>query len=48
MYATEMNSLFQFFFRPPQGPASILLIRLAVGPVAKRAKARCGGPSAFP
>ena len=26
-----MNSLFRFFFRPAQGPASILLIRLAVG-----------------
>lgn len=26
-----MNSLLQFFFRPAQGPASILLIRLAVG-----------------
>jgi len=26
-----MNSLFQFFFRPAQGPGSILLIRLAVG-----------------
>jgi putative oxidoreductase len=28
-----MNSLFRFFFIPPQGPASILLIRLAVGPI---------------
>jgi len=26
-----MNSLLRFFFTPPQGPASILLIRLAVG-----------------
>ena len=26
-----MNSLFHFFFKPPQGPASIFLIRLAVG-----------------
>jgi len=26
-----MNSLFRFFFRPGQGPASILLIRLATG-----------------
>jgi len=26
-----MSSLFRFFFRPPQGRASILLIRLAVG-----------------
>jgi putative oxidoreductase len=26
-----MNSLLQFFFRPAQGPASILFIRLAVG-----------------
>ncbi len=26
-----MNSLLRFFFIPPQGPASILLIRLAVG-----------------
>jgi uncharacterized membrane protein YphA (DoxX/SURF4 family) len=26
-----MNSLLRFFFKPPQGPASILLIRIAVG-----------------
>jgi uncharacterized membrane protein YphA (DoxX/SURF4 family) len=26
-----MNSLVRFFFRPAQGPASILLIRIAVG-----------------
>jgi putative oxidoreductase len=26
-----MNSLLRFFFIPPQGPASIVLIRLAVG-----------------
>lgn len=26
-----MSSLFRFFFRPPQGPASILFVRLAVG-----------------
>jgi len=26
-----MNALLRFFFLPPQGPASILLIRLAVG-----------------
>jgi len=26
-----MNSLFRFLFRPPQGPASIVLIRIAVG-----------------
>jgi putative oxidoreductase len=26
-----MNSLLRFFFRPAQGPASILLVRLAVG-----------------
>jgi putative oxidoreductase len=26
-----MNSLLRYFFIPPQGPASILLIRLAVG-----------------
>ena len=26
-----MNSLLRFFFSPPRGPASILLIRLAVG-----------------
>jgi putative oxidoreductase len=26
-----MNSLFRFFFRPAQGPPSILFIRLAVG-----------------
>jgi uncharacterized membrane protein YphA (DoxX/SURF4 family) len=26
-----MSSLFRFFFRPAQGPASILLIRLAAG-----------------
>lgn len=26
-----MNTLVQFFFRPGQGPASVLLIRLAVG-----------------
>jgi len=26
-----MNSLLRFFFNPPQGPASIVLIRLAVG-----------------
>ena len=26
-----MNSIIQFFFRPARGPASILLIRLAVG-----------------
>jgi len=29
--ANDMNSLLRFFFIPPQGPASILLIRLAVG-----------------
>ena len=28
---TEMNSLFRLLLRPAQGPASILLIRLAVG-----------------
>ena len=28
---TQMNSWFQFLFRPAQGPASVLLIRLAVG-----------------
>ncbi|HXR32995.1 MAG TPA: DoxX family protein [Verrucomicrobiae bacterium] len=28
-----MNSLLRFFFSPPQGPASILLIRLAVGSI---------------
>ena len=27
----EMNSFFRFFFRSPQGPASIFLIRLAAG-----------------
>jgi putative oxidoreductase len=26
-----MKSLLRFFVRPPQGPASIVLIRLAVG-----------------
>jgi len=26
-----MNVLLQFFFRPPRGPASILLVRLALG-----------------
>ena len=26
-----MNALLRFFFRPPQGPARIVLIRLAVG-----------------
>ena len=26
-----MNSFFRFFSSPPQGPASIFLIRLAVG-----------------
>ena len=26
-----MNALFHFFFRPAQGPACVLLIRLAVG-----------------
>src|SRR5271166_4415878 len=26
-----MNSLLRFFFRPPQGAASIVLVRLAVG-----------------
>ena len=26
-----MNSIFRFFFGPPRGPASIVLIRLAVG-----------------
>lgn len=26
-----MNSVIQFFFRPPRGPASIVLIRVAVG-----------------
>ena len=28
---SQMNSWFQFLFRPAQGPASVLLIRLAVG-----------------
>jgi uncharacterized membrane protein YphA (DoxX/SURF4 family) len=30
-WATRMNSIFQFFFKPTAGAASILLVRLAVG-----------------
>jgi putative oxidoreductase len=29
--SNRMNSIAQFFFKPPRGPASIALIRLAVG-----------------